>query len=83
MFSVHLANNETDFSNFLHVLGLLIKAKDLFKGACHHFLVAATEIPEIVQLVLNMELFAISSMCEIGSEHKVCFGAFLRLTKVF
>ena len=22
-------------------------------------------------------------MCEVGSEHKVCFGAFLRVTKVF
>ena len=37
---------------------------------------SATEVPEIVQLVFNMELLAISSMCEIGSEHKVCLGAF-------
>ena len=62
---------------------LLIKAKEYFKGACHHFLVSATEVPEIIQLVLNMELLAISSMSEVGSEHKICFGAFLRLTKVF
>ena len=39
---------------FWHVLGLLIKAKEYFKGACHHFLVSATEVPEIVQLVFNM-----------------------------
>ena len=44
---------------------------------------SATEVPEIVELVFNMELLAISSMSEVGSEHKVCFGAFLRLTKVF
>ena len=54
-----------------------------FYGACHHFLVSATEVPEIVHLVFNMELLAISSMCAIGSEHTVCFGAFLRLTKDF
>jgi hypothetical protein len=45
--------------------------------------VSATEVPEIEQLVFNMELLAISSMCEIGSEQKVCFGDFLRLTMVF
>ena len=39
---------------------------------------SATEVPEIVQLVFNMELLAISSMSEVGSEHKVCFVAFLR-----
>ena len=71
------------FVFFLHVLGLLIKAKEYLKGACHHFLVSATEVPEIVQLVFNMGLLAISSMSEVGSQHKVCFGAFLRLTKVF
>ena len=44
---------------------------------------SSTEVPEIVQLVLNMELLAISSVTEVGSEHTVCFGAFLELTKVF
>ena len=83
MFLLHLANNETHFSNFLHVLGLLIKAQEYFKNACHHFLELATEVPEIVQLIFNMELLAISSMSEVGIEHKVCFGAFLRPTKVF
>ena len=78
-----MANNETYFSNFQQVLGLLIKAKYYLKGACDHFLESATEVPEIIQLVFNMELFAISSMCEVGSEHKVCFGVFLRVTKVF
>ena len=75
MFLLHLANSETYFSIFLHFLGLLTKAKDYFKGACHHFLVSATKEPEIIQLVFNMELLAISSMSEVGSEHKVCFGA--------
>ena len=65
------------------MLGLLIKAIEYFKDACHHFPVSATEVPEIVQLVFNMELLAISSMSEVGSEHKVCFGAFLRHTKAF
>ena len=46
---------------------------------------SATEVLEIVQqlLVFNMELLEISSMSEVKSEHKVCFGAFLRLTKGF
>ena len=44
---------------------------------------SATEVPEIVQLVFNAELLAISSMSEVGSEHKVCVGAFLRQTKGF
>ena len=47
---------------FWHVLGLLIKPNKYFKGACHHFLVSATVVMEIVQLVFNMELLAISSM---------------------
>ena len=47
------------------------------------FLVSATEVPEIVQLVFTMDLLAISSMSEVGSEHKVCFEAFLRHTKAF
>ena len=70
----------TYFSNFWHVLGLLIKAKEYFKGACHHFHVSAAEVLEILQLVCNMELLVISSMSEVGSEHKVGFGDFLRLT---
>ena len=53
------------------------------KDACHHFLVSATEVPEIVQLVFNMELLAIASMSEVGIEHKVSFGAFVRHTKAF
>ena len=44
---------------------------------------SATEVSEIVQMVFTMEILAISSMSEVGSEDKVCFGAFLRLTKVF
>ena len=79
MFLLHLANNETYFRNFKHVLGLLDKAKECFKGTSYHFFVSATEVPEIVQMVFDMELLAKSCMSEVGSEHKVCFGAFLRL----
>ena len=68
-----MANNETYFSHFYYVLGLLINANGCFKGTCQHFLVSATEVPEIV---INLELFAISSMCEVRSEHKACFGAY-------
>ena len=63
--------------------GLLIKAIDYFKDACHRFLVSATKVPELVQLVLNMELLTISSMCEVGSEHKGNLGAFLTHLKAF
>ena len=49
-----------------HVLSY---AKEYFQGDCHHFLLSATEVPEKVQLVLNMELLAISSMSEVTSEH--------------
>ena len=49
-------------------------------SVCH---ISTTEVPELVQLVFNMELLAISSISEVGSEHTVCFGAFLRLSKVF
>ena len=55
------------------------KAREYFQGACHHFLVPATEVPEKVQLVFSMELLTISSMSQVRSEHKVCFGASLRL----
>ena len=44
---------------------------------------AATEVPNKVQLVFNTALLAISSMLEVRSEHKVCFRASLRLTKGF
>ena len=33
----------------------------------------ATEVLETVQLVVIMDLLAISSMSEVRSEHKVCF----------
>ena len=36
---------------------------------------SATDVPEIVQLVFNMEILAISSMSEVRSEHKICFRA--------
>ena len=43
----------------------------IFLIACHHFFVPATQVPEIVQLVLNRQLLAISSMSEVRSEHYV------------
>ena len=49
------------------------KAREYFKGACHHFLVSATEVPETVQLVLTKELFIQYSMSKVRSEHKVNF----------
>ena len=52
-----MANNETYFSYFEHVLGWL-----------SHFLVSVSGVPEIVHLVFNMELLAISSMSEVRSE---------------
>ena len=71
-----------------HVLGTLwaclrLKTREYFQGVCDHFLVPTTEVPEIIQLVFGMELLTIYSLCEGGSEHNVCFGAFLRLTKGF
>ena len=59
------------------------KTREYFQGVCDHFLVPATEIPEMVQLVFGMELLTIYSLPEAGSEHRVCFGASLRLTKSF
>ena len=58
-------------------------ASKYFQGACHHFRVPATEVPETLQPVLSMELFAISSMSEVRSEPKDCLGASLRLTMGF
>ena len=36
-------------------------------------------VPEVVQLVFNKKLHAISSMSEVRSEHRVCFRVSLRL----
>ena len=44
---------------------------------CHHSLVPAND----VQLVLSMELHAISSMSKVRSEHWVCIRASFRFTK--
>ena len=41
------------------------------------------DVLELVQLVFNIELLAISSMSEVRSERKVCLWAFLRFTKGF
>ena len=76
-----MANNETYFSHFLGMNEA--KAREYFEGSCHQFLVPATEVMETVQLFLSMELLAMSSLSEVRSEHKVCFGAYLRLKKGF
>ena len=60
-----------------------VKTREYFKGVCDHFLVPATEVPQMVQLVFGKELFTIDSLSEAGSEHYVCFGASLILTKRF
>ena len=51
--------------------------------ACHNFLEPVTEVPQIVQLVSNMELLAISSISEVRSEHNDYFRTSLRHTKGF
>ena len=59
------------------------KAREYFLGACDHIFVPATEVPKTIWLVFSMELLATSSMSEVGSEHKVWFGASLRLINDF
>ena len=80
-FLVYLANNETSFSHFLGIFEA--NTREYFQGVCDYFLVPATEVPEIIQLVFGMELLPIYSLSEAGSEHEACFGASLRLTKGF
>ena len=59
------------------------KTRDYFHGVCDHFLIPATEVKEIVQLVLGMEILTIYSLPEARNEHKDCFGSSSRLTKGF
>ena len=49
-------------------------------SVCH---ISATEVPEIVQLVFYMELLAISSISEVKSEQKVCFGLPYAMQRIF
>ena len=79
--SEYLANNETRFINFLGMFEA--KTREYFQGVCDHFLVPATEVPEMEQLVFGKELLTINSLSEALSEHRVCFGASLRLTNRF
>ena len=51
------------------------KIREYFQGAYDHFRIPSTEAPETVKLVFSMELLTISSMSDVGSEHKVGFGA--------
>ena len=59
------------------------QASEYFQGACDRILVPATEVQETIWLVFSMEILAISSMSEVGSEQKFSFGTSLRLTKGF
>ena len=59
------------------------KAREYFQSAFDHLIKPATEEPETVWLVLGMKLLTTYILSEVGSEHKVCFGASLRLTKGF
>ena len=76
-----MANNETYFSHFLSMNEA--KAREYLKGSFHQFLVPATEVTETVQLFFSMELLEMSSWSEARSEHKVFFGAYLRLKEGF
>ena len=69
-----MANNETCFSHFFGLFEAIAR---------EYILVLAIEVPGTVRLILGMKLLTIYSVSEVGSEHKVCFGASLRLTKVF
>ena len=80
-FNGFMENNETYLSHFLSIFEA--KIMEYFQGTHDHFLVPGTEVPETLRLVFSMELLAISSMSEVGSEHTVCFGASFRLTKSF
>ena len=59
------------------------KTREFLQFVCDHFLVPATEIPELVQLVFGMVLLTIYSMPEAGSEDYIFLGASLRLTQRF
>ena len=48
---------------------------EFFQGVSEHFLVHATAIRKIVQLVFGMELPTMYSLPEAGSDHKVTFRA--------
>ena len=49
------------------------KTRVYFQGVSGHFVVLASEILEMVQLVFGMQLLTIYSLPEAGSEHKVWF----------
>ena len=59
------------------------KTREYFQGVCDHFLIPATEVKEIVQLVLGMELLTIYSLPEARREQKYFFGSSSRLTNGF
>ena len=79
-FLEYLANNEAYFSHFLSIF----EAKDIeyFQGACHHFLVPATEVPKMVQVVFSMELLVISCL-KLGLNTKFVLELPADLQRVF
>ena len=89
VFTMHINIKPEKYPNLnFHALPYFLsmfeaKAREYFQGACHRFLVPATEVPEAGQLVISMELLAISSMSEVRSVYKVCCRASLRLPEGF
>ena len=62
------------------------KTREYFQGVCDHFLVPDTGIPGYwiwYSFFYGMDLLTVYSLPEAGSEHKVCFGSSLKLTKSF
>ena len=55
------------------------KNKEYFQSVSDYYLVPATGVPEMVQLVFGKELLTIYSLPEAGNEHNVYSGASLRL----
>ena len=73
--SEYLATNHIYFSHFWG----MFEAREYFERACDYFTVPTTEVPKTLRLVFGMYLLTIYSLSEVGSEHKVCFGASFRL----
>ena len=59
------------------------KTRVYFQGVSGHFVVLASEILEMVQLVFGMQLLTIYSLPEAGSEQKVCYWGFLKTYNEF
>ena len=56
------------FHNIWQTMKHLLVILSMFQDGCHISLCPLVRVPEIVHLVFNMELLAISSMSEVRSE---------------